>query len=33
VLVAALVLGAMALVDRKPLLGGALLGLMIFKPQ
>ena len=33
VLVAALVLGGMALVDRKPLLGGALLGLMIFKPQ
>lgn len=32
-LVAALILGGLALLDSKPLLGGALLGLMIFKPQ
>lgn len=33
VLVAALILGGLALLESKPLLGGALLGLMIFKPQ
>lgn len=33
VLVAALILGGLALLENKPLLGGALLGLMIFKPQ
>jgi alpha-1,2-mannosyltransferase len=33
VLVAALIVGGVALLDSRPLLGGALLGLMIFKPQ
>lgn len=33
VLVAALILGGLALLESRPLLGGALLGLMIFKPQ
>lgn len=33
VLVAALVLGGLAVLESRPLLGGALLGLMIFKPQ
>lgn len=33
VLVAALILGGLALLEHRPLLGGALLGLMIFKPQ
>lgn len=33
VLVTALVLGGMTLLDRKPLIAGALLGVVIFKPQ